>query len=62
MDTHWVNDRPGYRCPHGHTSAMRPAGPATGDSARLCAWRRTLTGIIPVMSASLVYQRLRQIL
>jgi site-specific DNA recombinase len=21
MDSHWVNDRPGYRCRHGHTSA-----------------------------------------
>jgi site-specific DNA recombinase len=27
MDAHWVNDRPGYRCRHGHTSAQpRPAG------------------------------------
>jgi site-specific DNA recombinase len=25
MDSHWVNDRPGYRCRHGHTSA-HPAG------------------------------------
>jgi site-specific DNA recombinase len=25
MDAHWVNDRPGYRCRHGHTSAKRPA-------------------------------------
>lgn len=24
MDAHWVNDRPGYRCRHGHTSA-KPA-------------------------------------
>lgn len=22
MDSHWVNDRPGYRCRHGHTSAQ----------------------------------------
>lgn len=21
MDAHWVNDRPGYRCRHGHSSA-----------------------------------------
>jgi site-specific DNA recombinase len=26
MDAHWVHDRPGYRCRHGHTSA-RPADP-----------------------------------
>jgi site-specific DNA recombinase len=25
MDAHWVNDRPGYRCRHGRTSAKRPA-------------------------------------
>jgi DNA invertase Pin-like site-specific DNA recombinase len=25
MDAHWVNDRPGYRCRHGHTSAKPPA-------------------------------------
>jgi site-specific DNA recombinase len=24
MDSHWVNDRPGYRCRHGHTSAKPP--------------------------------------
>jgi recombinase-like zinc beta ribbon protein len=24
MDSHWVNDRPGYRCRHGRTSATRP--------------------------------------
>jgi hypothetical protein len=24
MDSHWVNDRPGYRCRHGHTSATTP--------------------------------------
>ncbi|WP_233605792.1 recombinase family protein [Micromonospora sp. Llam0] len=23
MDAHWVNDRPGYRCRHGHTSAQQ---------------------------------------
>jgi DNA invertase Pin-like site-specific DNA recombinase len=26
MDAHWVNDRPGYRCRHGRTSAKRPTG------------------------------------
>jgi hypothetical protein len=27
MDAHWVNNRPGYRCRHGHTSARtRPPG------------------------------------
>jgi hypothetical protein len=27
MDAHWVNNRPGYRCRHGHTSAnTRPPG------------------------------------
>jgi DNA invertase Pin-like site-specific DNA recombinase len=25
MESHWVNQRPGYRCRHGHTSAQRPA-------------------------------------
>jgi site-specific DNA recombinase len=25
MDAHWVNDRPGYRCRHGRTSAQPPA-------------------------------------
>jgi hypothetical protein len=25
MDAHWVNDRPGYRCRHGHSSAKRTA-------------------------------------
>ncbi|TYC20028.1 recombinase family protein [Micromonospora sp. MP36] len=24
MESHWVNQRPGYRCRHGHTSAQRP--------------------------------------
>lgn len=24
MDAHWVHDRPGYRCRHGHTSARSP--------------------------------------
>jgi hypothetical protein len=24
MDAHWVNDRAGYRCRHGHTSAQSP--------------------------------------
>ncbi|MDG4796985.1 zinc ribbon domain-containing protein [Micromonospora sp. WMMD1082] len=24
MDAHWVNQRPGYRCRHGHTSSQRP--------------------------------------
>jgi hypothetical protein len=24
MDSHWVNNRPGYRCRHGHTSAKPP--------------------------------------
>ncbi|MEV6871492.1 recombinase family protein [Amycolatopsis sp. NPDC051128] len=28
MDSHWVNDRPGYRCRHGYTSAQ--PRPATG--------------------------------
>lgn len=23
LDSHWVNDRPGYRCHHGHTSARK---------------------------------------
>ena len=25
MDAHWVNDRPGYRCRHGRTSAKPSA-------------------------------------
>lgn len=25
MDAHWVNQRPGYRCRHGHTSTQHPA-------------------------------------
>ncbi|WP_410659614.1 recombinase family protein [Amycolatopsis sp. lyj-112] len=25
MDSHWVHNRPGYRCRHGHTSAHQPA-------------------------------------
>ncbi|UUV32953.1 recombinase family protein [Amycolatopsis roodepoortensis] len=25
MDSHWVHDRPGYRCRHGHSSARQPA-------------------------------------
>ncbi|OXM60507.1 recombinase family protein [Amycolatopsis vastitatis] len=28
MDSHWINDRPGYRCRHGYTSAQ--PRPATG--------------------------------
>jgi hypothetical protein len=24
MESHWVNQRPGYRCRHGHTSSQRP--------------------------------------
>jgi len=30
MDAHWVHDRPGYRCRHGHTSARptEPRGPS----------------------------------
>jgi hypothetical protein len=24
LDSHWVNNRPGYRCRHGHTSTTRP--------------------------------------
>jgi hypothetical protein len=28
LDSHWVNNRPGYRCRHGHTSAH-----ATSDAA-----------------------------
>ncbi len=24
MDSHWVHNRPGYRCRHGHTSAHQP--------------------------------------
>jgi site-specific DNA recombinase len=30
MDSHWVNNRPGYRCRHGHTSAK----PSTGSQPR----------------------------
>jgi hypothetical protein len=30
MDAHWVNDRAGYRCRHGHNSARR----ATPDRLR----------------------------
>ena len=30
MDAHWVNNRAGYRCRHGHTSAQR----ATPDRAK----------------------------
>lgn len=30
MDAHWVNNRAGYRCRHGHTSAQR----ATSDRAK----------------------------
>jgi transposase len=26
MDSHWVNDRPGYRCRHGHASARLSRG------------------------------------
>ncbi|MFI6326544.1 recombinase family protein [Nonomuraea sp. NPDC050556] len=29
MDAHWVNDRPGYRCRHGHTSARRQSSGST---------------------------------
>ena len=25
MDSHWVHQRPGYRCRHGHTSSQQPA-------------------------------------
>ncbi|MEU7650806.1 recombinase family protein [Micromonospora taraxaci] len=25
LESHWVNQRPGYRCRHGHTSTQRPA-------------------------------------
>ncbi len=27
LDSHWVNNRPGYRCRHGHTSTTRPDNP-----------------------------------
>ncbi|HEU5469080.1 MAG TPA: recombinase family protein [Actinophytocola sp.] len=30
MDSHWVHDRPGYRCRHGHTSAK----PTTADKPK----------------------------
>jgi hypothetical protein len=26
LDSHWVNNRPGYRCRHGHTSAKTSSG------------------------------------
>jgi hypothetical protein len=35
MDAHWVNDRPGYRCRHGRTSAKPPA-----NSQRKTLYRR----------------------
>ena len=36
MDAHWVNDRAGYRCRHGHSSAQPRSrtGPGTSTSAR----------------------------
>ncbi|MFF3869953.1 hypothetical protein [Micromonospora sp. NPDC001898] len=24
MESHWINQRPGYRCRHGHTSTQQP--------------------------------------
>jgi len=31
MDSHWVNDRAGYRCRHGHTSAKTRAPDQPGN-------------------------------
>ncbi|GIE97432.1 hypothetical protein Ari01nite_48970 [Paractinoplanes rishiriensis] len=37
MAGHWVNQRPGYRCRHGHTSGQ----PATGEAPRWLYWAET---------------------
>jgi hypothetical protein len=39
MDCHWVNDRAGYRCRHGRTSAHTPGN--DGDPRQVAARLRT---------------------
>jgi site-specific DNA recombinase len=44
MDSHWIHDRPGYRCRHGHTSAQPDSSDPPEDPLRAA---RSLAGEHP---------------
>ncbi|WP_255474711.1 hypothetical protein [Micromonospora sp. AMSO12t] len=49
MESHWINQRPGYRCRHGHT---RPNSPPTAGARSSTSGKTTSSQDPPVIPTS----------